>query len=92
MPLEPKDWHFTLTDRISDGVHAGIASVDAPLPMNGIRVIITYPSLYPVLQPGPSNDELTRFGEFVERAVAGSVEVLWKAVIAFDPVYEPSSS
>lgn len=92
MPLEPEDWHYTLTDRISDGVHAGIASVDAPLPMDGMRVIITYPSLYPVPASGPSEDEQMRFGELAERAVAGAIEVLWKAIISFDPVYESSSS
>lgn len=80
-PPLPPEWDDPLQQRLYQGVHGGLASVEAPLPDGGIGVYITHLRIFPPLETGSSSDEIRRLGNTLESLTAATVAALWTGVI-----------
>ena len=79
----PSEWEDTLTQRIYQGVHGGLASVDAPLPEGGLSISITHLRLSPPVSGESTSGEVRRLGDALEALTASTVAALWAGVISF---------
>jgi hypothetical protein len=74
---EPPAWDESIDQWLYDGVHAGLAAVEAPLPEHGIRVLITDLDFAPSLAAEPDRDALNSLGVIVQALAASTVKSLW---------------
>ena len=77
----PPEWEDTLTQRLYQGVHGGLASVDAPLPEGGVSISITHLSLSPPVRGESTSGEVRQLGDVLEALTASTVAALWAGVI-----------
>jgi hypothetical protein len=77
MSYEAQD---TLNQYLYNGVHGGLASVDLPLPDEGVLVILTTLGLTPPPKESASEQELRRIGRLLQTLVRYSVATLWEGL------------
>ena len=87
-PLPP-EWNDALHQRLYQGVHGGLASVEAPLPAGGIGVYVTHLRFHPPLGTRTSASDVQRLGDALEALTAATVAALWKGLISFDAPIAP---
>lgn len=80
-PLPPA-WDDPLHQRLYDGVHGGLANVDAPFPEGGIGVHITHLRFNPPLESTPKAHDVQRLGDAFEALTAATIASLWNGIIS----------
>lgn len=83
------DWQDALTQRLYQGVHGGLASIEAPLPMGGIGIYITYLRLSPPVREESTSSEIRQLGDALEALMASTVAALWAGAMSFDASITP---
>ena len=78
----PPEWDDTLHQRLYQGVHSGLATVEAPFPDGGIGVHITHLRFDPPLEARTSADDVRRLGDALEALAAATVAALWNGIIS----------
>lgn len=79
----PKRWDDLVHQRLYDGVHAGLARVDAPLSDGRIGVSITWLLVSPSLAPDSDEDDVRQVADTLETLVASTVAALWTGLMNF---------
>ncbi len=87
-PLPP-EWNDALHQRLCQGVHGGLASVEAPIPDGGIGVYVTHLRFRPPLGTRTSASDVQRLGDALEALTAATVAALWNGLISFDAPLAP---
>jgi len=80
-PLPP-EWDDSLHQRLYQGVHSGLASVEAPFPDEGIGVKITHLRFLPPLEARPNANDVRSLGDALEALTAATVAALWNGIIS----------
>jgi hypothetical protein len=78
----PSEWEDTLHQRLYQGVHSGLASVQAPFPAGGIDVQITHLLFLPPLETRPIANDVQRLGDALEALTSATVAALWNGIIS----------
>ncbi len=81
-PPLPSEWDDALQQRLSFGVHGGLASVGASLPEGGIGVHITHLRVSPPVVSESTSEDVRRLGDVLEALTAATVAALWAGVIS----------
>lgn len=81
-PPVPEQWGGVLDQRLFDGVHRGLASVDQPLPPGGISIQITTLRITPTLELDGDLAEVHRIGDMLEALTSATVAALWTGLIS----------
>ena len=77
----PSRWEEEIYDRLNNGVHGGLASVEAPLPHGGIGVDITHLLISPALTADSAAADIGRLGDTLEALAAATVAALWTGLL-----------
>jgi hypothetical protein len=85
----PSEWDDMLHQRLYQGVHGGLAGVEAPLPDGGIGVYITQLRFHPPLELRTNTNDVRRLGDALEALTAATVAALWNGIIIFDAPVTP---
>lgn len=80
-PLPPA-WDDPLHQRLYQGVHSGLATVDAPFPDGGIGVHITHLRFFPPLESIPNENDVQRLGDALEALTAATITSLWNGIVS----------
>jgi len=70
-------WDEQIDRHLYDGVHAGLATAGTPLPVGGIRVLVTELQITPILAADANEDEVRSVVEMVHALAAATVGTLW---------------
>ena len=89
IPPLPPQWEDALQQRLSIGVHGGLASVGEPLPDGGIGVSITRLRVFPPLETDSSSDDIRRLGDALEALTAATVAALWAGSMSLGATSAP---
>jgi hypothetical protein len=65
-----------------EGVHSGLANVDAPFPAGGIGVHLTHLRFFPSLEFTPNESDVQRLGDALGALTAATVASLWNGIIS----------
>lgn len=76
-PPLPPPWDERIHRQIYDGVHAGVATVDSPLPTGGLRALITEVRIDPPLAPSAGASDVRAAAETVRSLTVATVGILW---------------
>jgi hypothetical protein len=79
-PSLPRAWEDALLQRLYQGVHSGLATVEAPLPPEGISIEVAELTFSPPLDIEGAGDEIRQLGDTLEALAAGTVAALWSGV------------
>lgn len=82
VPSLPPAWDDLLFQRLSAGVHRGLASVGTPLPTEGIGIDITHLAMLPRLDAGNDTDDVDSLGDALEALTAATVAALWSGLMS----------
>ncbi len=82
-PKRWEGWDDLVHQRLYDGVHAGLALVDAPLPDGGIGLKITRLRVSPSLASDTDEGDVQRLTDTLETLVASTVAALWTGLTNF---------
>lgn len=78
----PENWEWEVSEYLSQGVHAGLATVEQPLPNKGLDFIIALTSVQPPITAETSAEDVRQFGEVLFGLVMGAVISLWRGTLA----------
>lgn len=78
----PSAWDDPLHQRLYQGVHGGLAHVDAPFPEGGIGVHVTHLRFFPALESEPTANDVQRLGDALEALTAAAIASLWNGIIS----------
>jgi hypothetical protein len=81
-PSLPTAWDDALYQRLYEGVHSGLANVDAPFPAGGIGVHLTHLRFFPSLEFTPNESDVQRLGDALGALTAATVACLWNGIIS----------
>lgn len=80
--LLPEKWEWEVSEYLSQGVHAGLETVEQPLPDKGLDFIIALTSVQPPITTETSSEDIRQFGEVLFGLVMGAVISLWRGTLA----------
>jgi hypothetical protein len=85
----PPAWDDALHQRLYQGVHSGLATVEEPFPDGGIDVHITHLHFDPPLEVRTSANDVRRLGDALEALTAATVAALRNGVISLGALTTP---